>query len=283
MIKYTFVSLGSLESFGIRFGGAGLGNILFPWAKAIIYAKKYNLKRIQTTWKNIKIGPFIRGERDNRMYFNLFSGSDGITGIKKFLLLNFSNKVKVFSGMDGLFETFINDRNFILSELLKIINPSYLQKVSRFNHNSIAIHIRMGDFEVVEDENKLRSGHWNCRLPFKWYKCMIDKIRKESSLPIYIFSDASNEELGEILELEDCQRMDLGSSISDMLALSHARVLIASASTFSMWASFLGQNPTIWFPGQMRQKLITNTLVFEGEIDYDDRLDESLIEVLRND
>ena len=120
-------------------------------------------------------------------------------------------------------------------------------------------------------------------MPFKWYKCMIDKIRKESSLPIYIFSDASNEELREILELEYCQRMDLGSSISDMLALSRARVLIASASTFSMWASFLGQNPTIWFPGQMRQKLITNTLIFEGEIDYDDRLDDSLIEVLSND
>ena len=283
MIKYTFVSLGSLESFGVRLGGAGLGNILFPWARAIIYSKKHNLKRIQTTWKNIKFGPFIRRERDRRMYLDLFPGNDGITGIKKFFLLNFSNKVKFFSGMNGLFETFRDERNFILSELLKIINPSYIEKVNNFNHNSIAIHIRMGDFEVTQDEKKLRSGHWNCRLPFKWYKSMIGKIRQESSLPIYIFSDASNQELREILELEDCQRMDFGSSISDMLALSHARVLIASASTFSMWASFLGQNPTIWFPGQMRQKLIANTLVFEGEIDYDDRLDKSLIEVLRND
>ena len=35
-MKYSFVSLGKLESFGIRLGGAGLGNILFPWATAIV-------------------------------------------------------------------------------------------------------------------------------------------------------------------------------------------------------------------------------------------------------
>ena len=44
-MKYTFVSLGRLESIGVRLGGAGLGNILFPWARAIVYAKNNNLQR----------------------------------------------------------------------------------------------------------------------------------------------------------------------------------------------------------------------------------------------
>ena len=69
-MKYTFVSLGRLESIGVRLGGAGLGNILFPWATAIVYAKIHNLTRLQTTWKNLKIGTFLRIDRDKRIYFD---------------------------------------------------------------------------------------------------------------------------------------------------------------------------------------------------------------------
>ena len=58
---------------------------------------------------------------------------------------------------------------------------------------------------------------------------------------------------------------------------------ITSASTFSMWASFLGQHSTIWFPGQMRQKLINDQAIFEGEVDYEDELSESIIRVLHHD
>ena len=45
-MKYTFVSLGKIESLGVRLGGAGLGNILFPWATSSVYAKKHNMIRI---------------------------------------------------------------------------------------------------------------------------------------------------------------------------------------------------------------------------------------------
>ena len=58
------------------------------------------------------------------MYFDLFTGRDGITGLRKFFLLNFSNKVQVFSGMQDLFEPFIKEHAYIKSELLKIINPN---------------------------------------------------------------------------------------------------------------------------------------------------------------
>ena len=282
-MKYTFVSLGRLESIGVRLGGAGLGNILFPWATAIVYAKTHNLTRLQTTWKNLKIGTFLRKERDKRMYFDLFTGKDGVGGLKKFLLLNFTNKVKYFSSMDALFEPFKHEHNFVKTELLKIINPYHIEKAEEFNPNSVALHIRMGDFEEPENEQLLRDSSWNYRLPLKWYIAIIDKIRLKSNLPIYIFSDATDKELEEILAFDNCKRAYFGSAISDMIALSRCKILISSASTFSMWASFLGQMPTIWFPGQMRQKLISNPSIFEGEIDYTDKLPTTLINTLSND
>ena len=282
-MKYTFVSLGKLESLGIRLGGAGLGNIMFPWATALVYAKKHNLKKIQTTWKNLKFGTFVRKERDKRMYMDLFSETDGISGFKKFFLLNFSNNIKVFSGMDNLFEPFKSDQNFVKTELLKIINPYHIKRAKEFNRNSIAIHIRMGDFTNPINEKVLRNGDWNYRLPIKWYISLIEKIKKESDLPIYIFSDAEDCELKEILAYDNCNRAYFGSAISDMLALSACKVLISSASTFSMWASFLGQMPTIWFPGQMRQTLLLENSKFEGEIDYDDDLPISIVKELKND
>ena len=282
-MKYTFVSLGKMESLGIRLGGAGLGNILFPWATALVYAKTHKLTRIQTTWKNLKFGTFIRKERDKRMYMDLFTGSDGLSGFKKFLLIKFSKNVKVFSGMNELFEPFKNNQIFVKKELLKMINPYHLTRAKEFNSNSIAIHIRMGDFNNPINENILRNGAWNYRLPIKWYVSIIEKIQKESSLPIYIFSDAEDSELKEILAYDNCKRAYFGSAISDMLALSTSKVLISSASTFSMWASFLGQMPTIWFPGQMRQTLLLENSKFEGEIDYDDDLPISIVKELKND
>lgn len=83
-MNYTFASLGKLESLGVRIAGAGLSNILFPWATALVYARNNNLQRIQTTWKNLKTDTFLRKERDKRMYMDLFTGADGITGFKKF-------------------------------------------------------------------------------------------------------------------------------------------------------------------------------------------------------
>ena len=282
-MKYTFASLGKFESIGIRLGGAGLGNILFPWATALVYAKDNNLQRIQTTWKNLKIGTFLRKERDKRMYMDLFTGDDGISGFKKFWLLNFTNQVKYFSDMDSLFEPFKNDHVLIKTELLNIISPHHVKKATEFNNNSIAIHIRMGDFRTPDNEDVLRKGDWNYRLPIQWYKNIISKIREVSDIPIYIFSDAKNTELEEILDVNNCKRAYFGSAISDMLALSNARVLVSSSSTFSMWASFLGQIPTIWFPGQIRQKLINNSTIFEGEMDYNDPLPTSIIQLINND
>ena len=53
--------------------------------------------------------------------------------------------------------------------------------------------------------------------------------------------------------------------------------------SINIWASFLGKMPTIWFPGQMGQKLLLENSMFEGEVDYEDNLPISIIKELKND
>ena len=55
--------------------------------------------------------------------------------------------------------------------------------------------------------------------------------------------------------------------MADLLALSRSELLIASGSTFSMWASYLGRMPVIWYPGRLKQKLYFDNEALEVECD----------------
>ena len=94
-------------------------------------------------------------------------------------------------------------------------------------------------------------------LPIEWYIQVLEAVRRHTGHAhrARVFSDGTEAELAPLLSLPGVQRVEYGSSIADMLALSRARLLIASGSTFSMWASFLHQAPTVWYPGKWQQRL----------------------------
>ena len=52
--------------------GGGLGNLLFIFARSIVLAEKINSQIIWPTWPSIKVGPWIRREKDKRFYGDLF-------------------------------------------------------------------------------------------------------------------------------------------------------------------------------------------------------------------
>lgn len=289
--KYVFAKLSNFDSFGLRIGGAGLGNILFPWARAVVYAKKNNLQLINTTWKTLKLGPLLRGELDTRGYSNLFE-ENNIKGLKKFSLLNFKKNyyekdvnqftdekkesVLTFTGMKNQMHDILDDYEIVKNELINITRNEHLENIKKFDGKGITVHIRMGDFAVPNSEDEIRNGKTNCKLPLKWYISIIKKIRVEfnKDIPVNIFSDGTDEELKEILTLENTSRHYYGSAIADMLAISNSELLIASNSTFSLWSSYLGRMPTIWFPGTHRVKLFKNETIVENEMDYNDSIKE---------
>ena len=258
---YVYIDLGGKDLCLLRIGGPGLGNLLFPWARGIVAARKYNAIPIWPTWPQLKIGTYIRGERDKRNYTNTFLANDNycqgmkkikcVMSLSKFGLsedlisdgLYGKDDVFIFSGMDNLFQPIINDHQLVRSELEKIVNPKhFLYRAFDFS-NTISVHVRLGDFS---EYNKNVSGvSTNMKMPLEWYIDVINQLRRNQSIRVLLFSDGSDDELEPLLKMSNIERVSFGSAIADLLALSYSNIMISSNSTFSMWASYLGRMPVI--------------------------------------
>jgi hypothetical protein len=243
---------------------AGLANMLIPWAECYLWCYDNGFQQIAPFWGKLRLGPYIRGERDRRKYQKLFKAGNRITGLSRLLLLLTSKKIPFeefhlrkdknnvrqstlvcFSDMNHL-ERLIGRDKEILNELYQITRPEYLP--TELPSAYIGIHIRMGDFPFRNDENK--NGFF--RLPIEWYIEALKQLRLSlgKDIPAFIFSDGTYEELYSILNVKNTIRSPLSESISDLLALSASSVIITSRSSFSLIGAFLGQVPSIWYPGK---------------------------------
>jgi hypothetical protein len=287
---YIFAKLGKFEFLFTRFFGSGLGNILFPWARSVVAAKKYGLQCIEPTWLNLRVGSIIRKESDLRFYSDLFfNANENICGFKKIIILIFfktvpeqeleksglhKNKIVIFTGMKGFFQPIVNDYEFINYQLIKITSPKHLLGLSFDFSNSISLHVRLGDFKAGKQTT-----------PIEWYVNVVNLVRKisRSDLKLYIFSDGCDKELWPLLALHNSQRLAFGSSIADLLALSRSNILICSkGSTFSMWASYLGRMPVIWPVGGLTQRLYSDNYFQEIESDGYSIAENFIVESVTN-
>ena len=98
---------------------------------------------------------------------------------------------------------------------------------------------------------------YNTRIPVEWYVDRIERLRAElgSNLNVRVFSDGTDGELEPLLKLKNLERATRGNAISDIISLSRSKILVASGSTFSLWASFIGDGPAIYYPKRMFQRL----------------------------
>lgn len=294
MTSYTYAKLSDYDLYAFRVGGPGLGNLLFPWARSVVSARKHNAISVWPTWPQLKLGPILRGEFDKRTYTSLFKTSDEyISGTEKFVLLNnpfvkkcnehdllFNgrighNQLIVFKGMKGLFEPILDEHEMVKNELIKIIHKPFNK--DNYKQDYIAVHIRFGDFAKYDASNEGLSN--NMRLPIKWYVDLIKQlnVRSNSRLTFKIFSDANNSELKEVLALDNVQRAHKADAITDLLKMMSAKALIASNSTFSMWAAYLGRMPVIWHPSCQKNRLYTHDDEHEIQIGNDALLSDSIL------
>lgn len=284
-MNYVYAKLSKYDLRVVRIGGAGLGNILFPYARAVVFAKKNNCQVIWPTWFSIKIGPLIRNEIDKRFYNDLFeNNSNYIDGLKKVQYLltkqilkedskknidKLNEKIIEFTGFDTWFEEIKYDSKLVYDDLVSNLQNHNKRCLYFDFSNSISVHVRLGDFGKVS-EKEIKEGRNNSRLPINWYVDMINQIRKilGNNIKVYIFSDGTDEELKDILDLENVERITFGSSIADIIALSRSKLFIASGSTFSAWARYLGRMSTITYTNQLKRCILTELDdTFEVEVD----------------
>lgn len=249
-------------------GRSGLGNCLFPWARCWLWCRAHSIPMLAPDWKQIRIGPYLRGERDKRQYHRLFRPDRYIAGPLRLAVLTASRSVAEsavapdrrpswptvvrFSGVGDYFLELAGQSQSLLDELRAYAKPE------RVPHRLpekpyVAVHVRRGDFSSPQGNELLRGGH-NYRIDLEWYKSAIATLRHELGhpVPVELFTDGTSDEVAPLLELEHVSLRVADTAIEDLLLMSGAGALIASGSSFSIWASYLAQCPTIWHRGQRR-------------------------------
>ena len=254
---YVYPNLGLQDFYFFRCFGAGLGNLLFPWARAQLAARRLGYAFIEPTWPQIKIGTLIRGESDPRLYTGLFrSDGESVRGLRRLHLLLMAQRISEekihsidfisdkkaliveYTGLSNYFEPLIGHSSFIKEKLIAITQERHLCGLNHDFSNSITVHVRLGDFTLN-----------NLQTPIQWYVNTIHSLRQKlgSSWQVWVFSDGTDKQLGELLSLPNVQRLSFKSSVADLLAMSESKLLVGSKhSTFSRWAAFLGEMPSVW-------------------------------------
>lgn len=259
MSIYHSVKLSKFDAGICRSPGPGLGNLLFPVARAIIHSERVGNIMISPTWTQLKIGPLLRQEKDYRIYSKEFYGRN-LLEWKNWVIAIFLPKVEEswlvtdvnhannyvvrYEGLGNYFKDIYDDRDLI---------KDWIDRNARKNGEiqssyDIACHVRLGDFGTEENLNN-KPGHL-VRQSWSWYRQAIDKAVKLSNVSnpkIYLFTDESYTSVVEQLNLpyeviEDPSK----NSITAILNMSRANIIVTSRSTFSQWSAFMSDGFAIW-------------------------------------
>lgn len=245
-----------------RLGRAGLGNMLFPWARAVVWSHRLCVPLIEPLWWRPRIGPYLRGEPDKRRYDLLFRQPalseillDRWQLIKtKHIPEPFTTTqmdqpppgvgILVTQGMNGYFRPLADDRLIIQQNLLSRLK----RRPPIDNTRYVAFHVRLGDFARGEPGTAT-----NTSTSIEWFVAIAKSLRKQDpTLPFIICSDGEDSELKPLWRLPNVQRTCPQDAMDDLFTLSAASLIVGSNSTFTAWASFLSQTRLILHPGTNR-------------------------------
>lgn len=272
---YAYAELGGRDLGVVRVAGPGLGNMLFPWARFVLGVRRYGLQPVAPTWRQLKVGPLLRGERDLRSYSRLFqSVPDYLTGVARLRILATAARLEepaeepaanldprgvvIYRGVRDYFVPLSGHHALLRREFARAVRREIKRSIPCGPCQAIAIHVRLGDFAPPDVAGSHRESDANVRMPLQWYVDTLRQIRGHlgGSLAANVFSDGRLHELAPVLQEPSCRRVCYGSSVADMLAMSQHACLVASNSSFSMWACFLGQVPVIRPSSEMEGRLI---------------------------
>jgi hypothetical protein len=280
-------------------GRAGLASMLLPWARCEIFRHEHNVPMLAPRWTQPKIGPWLRGEKDKRYYLGLFNNAGYIRGPRAWMIHLTARKITeqefspercqasgktmvIFRGDQPLFGPILGHRELIARRLMEILSAKVRRRLAEQPADFvIAAHVRRGDKPTI-GYGQPQTGA-NQTMPDEWFMRCIENIRGVLGYPapVRVFSDAWPEQLQKVLALPNVSLSPQQPAIVDILTMARSRILICTAhSMFSMWPTYLGRMPSLWYPGGAPgiNKDLAN---YESETDLEGGLGAECEEVIR--
>ena len=241
--------------FGLfRSAGPGLGNLMFPIARAVVGVERHGGIVVAPTIRQLKLGPILRNEPDKRIYGDVVAHRSLRDWTNKFEVV-FRSKVSEEEVADdpppGTAITYRGLRKFFHDiEGHEAAVGTWFRRKARLdevvpNDYDIAIHVRLGDFAKADPS---QSGH-SIRQPFDWYRQALDKAFERlggCKHRIVVFTDSTAEAIEPLTRGLSVDRDPGRNALTSMFNMSRASLIITSRSTFSMWAAYLGATSAIW-------------------------------------
>jgi hypothetical protein len=286
---------------------AGLGNKLFVWAHGVILAHTLRVPHRTTGWLQLMLGPWLRMEKHKRWYAGYFKQSGWwheFTGRCKEKLLRpqplaplqctaAANELPVAAAYlfhqiphwDNYFGGIREHHQLVKEVFFQSLRPDLQQRLKNKKTPVIGVHIRMGDFRALKDqEDFAKVGA--VRTPLQYFIETIEGIRQCSGaiLPVTIFSDGKPEELQPVLDLPGVQMAEDDSDMMQLLHLGKSGVIVLSAgSTFGQWAGFLSEAVILHHPQHYHSFIrgkAANEQHYEGVLDDQNQLLISRLQAL---
>lgn len=268
---------------------------MLPWARCVVACHLRGWRMISPQWHQWDVFSIWQRNRDRRWYTGIFRPDDsavnGFLRLRTLLSLphisepdwpalelpeSSNDAIVVFSGLGRYFTDLLNHREVVRRALRAIA----VETRTPLKRNTIAVHVRLGDFAPADASDPDQS---NRRTELDWYIGRINDLRALAGevWPVEVYSDGSDQELGPVLSLAETRRTDDGV-MGSILSMAGASALIASGSTFSMWAAYLGGMPVIWPANQMRQPMHPQEPAREIEWSSESEVTETFINAARD-
>jgi len=267
---------------------AGLGNKLFVWARAWIYAKKNKLPLVVSGWNQLQLAPILKGG-DLRLYFNYFKNVRQLNWAKwQIAKFNFNEIVEpdLESLADKPFSIYKFNAVPSWSDYFRDLKPyreeirdailDMLTNVRKIEYKkclspTICVQVRLGDFRNLrEGENFAQVG--SVRTPMEYFINLVENIRKVhgTNLPVILVSDGSPGQLKDLLKIPNVKMGPKNSKIVDILMMAKSKILVTSAgSTFGFWGGFLGNNTLLIHRDHVHKPIrpeCINSRFYEGPV-----------------
>jgi hypothetical protein len=267
----------------IRLAG-GLGNQIFQLGAGLLLAQKLNTKKL--ILDDSALNSYDVKRNNELISFFDFSKLDLLVEFKhlsiiklrlpKVLAIKYSkfplvgdnnfnyiinNSSSSFLLLDGYFQWVLSQNNF--NNIVDVLKTIFKNKQIVINNKTCVVHIRGGDF--------VKLG-WNKITPTQYYLDAIKLMVEKYNIDKFIIVTDDKKYAKIIMEQIDSKyEFECSNMIDDFYTILLYSYRILSSSTFSFWASALGNNkegiviaPEFWFPNKKRDIYLKNEIRLEN-------------------